>query len=113
MTGSRNIPYLGVAAHTSWAAKNGKLIPKLYAAYKEAADWVGLTSRRRSQMIVRSGNEERKAIAELVRSNERLGMNVRWASEYRRRSLRLRSRSLDRVPAFGPFDRDHLRRSEQ
>jgi len=38
-TGSRNIPYLGVAAHVAWAEKNQKLIPKLYAAYKEASEW--------------------------------------------------------------------------
>src|SRR5246500_3561463 len=28
-TGSKNIPYLGVAAHTDWAEKNKKIIPKL------------------------------------------------------------------------------------
>src|SRR3954452_18519414 len=39
-TGSRNIPYLGVASHVAWAEKNGRLIPKLYAAYREAAEWV-------------------------------------------------------------------------
>src|SRR6195256_3821606 len=39
-TGSRNIPYLGVAAHIDWVEKNEKLIPKLYAAYKAAAEWV-------------------------------------------------------------------------
>src|ERR1700743_325970 len=38
-TGSRNIPYLGVAAHIDWAEKHPALIPKLYAAYKEAAEW--------------------------------------------------------------------------
>ncbi|MBV9460348.1 MAG: ABC transporter substrate-binding protein, partial [Bradyrhizobium sp.] len=39
-TGSKNIPYLGVAAHTDWAEKNKNLIPKLYAAYREAGTWV-------------------------------------------------------------------------
>src|SRR5665213_427962 len=38
LTGSRNIPYLGVAAHIDWVEKNPKLVAKLYAAYKEAAD---------------------------------------------------------------------------
>src|SRR5229473_2923127 len=38
-TGSKNIPYLGVAAHTDWAEKNKDLIPKLYAAYREAGEW--------------------------------------------------------------------------
>src|SRR6202000_791583 len=35
-TGSKNIPYLGVAAHTDWAEQHKDLIPKLYAAYKDA-----------------------------------------------------------------------------
>src|SRR5262249_39844177 len=39
-TGSTNIPYLGVAAHVAWAEKNKELIPKLYIAYKQAAEWV-------------------------------------------------------------------------
>src|SRR3954469_7985315 len=37
--GSGNIPYLGVATHVAWAEKNARLIPKLFAAYKEAAEW--------------------------------------------------------------------------
>src|ERR1700753_2550163 len=37
-TGSRNIPYLGVAAHISWVEKNPTLVPKLYAAYKQASE---------------------------------------------------------------------------
>src|SRR4030081_937455 len=39
-TGSRNIPYLGVAAHVAWAEKKQKLVAKLYATYREAAEWV-------------------------------------------------------------------------
>ena len=35
-----HIPYLGVAAHIDWIEKNQAPIPKLYATYKEAADWV-------------------------------------------------------------------------
>src|ERR1700753_2564794 len=38
-TGSSNIPYLGVAAHVDWAEQHKALIPKLYAAYKEAGAW--------------------------------------------------------------------------
>src|SRR6201994_282387 len=38
-TGSKNIPYLGVAAHVDWAEKHKETIPKLYAAYKEAGEW--------------------------------------------------------------------------
>ena len=32
--GSRNIPYLGVAAHIGWIEKNRDAVPKLYATYK-------------------------------------------------------------------------------
>jgi ABC-type nitrate/sulfonate/bicarbonate transport system substrate-binding protein len=81
-TGSRNIPYLGVAAHTDWAEKNPKLIPKLYAAYKEAAEWVTAHPDEASKLIAAKGTpDDQKAIAELIRANDRLGMNLKWASD--------------------------------
>ncbi|HMI16683.1 MAG TPA: ABC transporter substrate-binding protein, partial [Bradyrhizobium sp.] len=54
-TGSRNIPYLGVAAHVAWAEKNQKLIPKLYAAYKEASEWVTAHPDEASKLIIPKG----------------------------------------------------------
>ncbi|HWW48504.1 MAG TPA: ABC transporter substrate-binding protein [Xanthobacteraceae bacterium] len=84
-TGSTNIPYLGVAAHVDWAEKNKNLIPKLYAAYKEAADWVAKNPDEAAKLIATKGNEEQQqAIAALIRANDRLGMNVKWASEVRK-----------------------------
>ena len=81
-TGSRNIPYLGVAAHVAWAEKNQKLIPKLYAAYKEASEWVTAHPDDASKLIAPKGTpDDQKAIAELIRANDRLGMNVQWASD--------------------------------
>jgi ABC-type nitrate/sulfonate/bicarbonate transport system substrate-binding protein len=81
-TGSRNIPYLGVAAHIDWVEKNPKLIPKLYATYKEAADWVTARPGEASKLIAAKGTpDDQKAIAELIRANDRLGMNVQWASD--------------------------------
>jgi NitT/TauT family transport system substrate-binding protein len=81
-TGSRNIPYLGVAAHVDWAEKNAKLIPKLYAAYKEAAEWVAAHPDEASKLIAPKGTpDDQKAIADLIRANDRLGMNVKWASD--------------------------------
>jgi NitT/TauT family transport system substrate-binding protein len=38
--GGSRIPYLGVAAHTDWIAKNQALVPRLHAPYKTAAQWV-------------------------------------------------------------------------
>jgi NitT/TauT family transport system substrate-binding protein len=81
-TGSRNIPYLGVAAHVDWAEKHRELIPKLYAAYKEAGSWVTAHPDEAAKLISPKGNDDdRKAIVDLIRSNDRLGMNIRTAAE--------------------------------
>lgn len=81
-TGSTNIPYLGVAAHVAWAEKNKDLIPKLYTAYKQAAEWVAKNPDDAAKLIAAKGTEDdRKAIAELIRANDRLGMNLRTAAE--------------------------------
>jgi NitT/TauT family transport system substrate-binding protein len=84
-TGSRNIPYLGVAAHVDWVEKHQNLVPKLYAAYKEAAEWVTAHPDDASKLIAAKGTpDDQKAIAELIRANDRLGMNVQWASNVAR-----------------------------
>ena len=81
-TGSRNSPYLGVAAHIDWVAKHQSLVPKLYAAYRQAAEWVAAHPDEASKLIAaRAAPEDQKAIADLIRANDRLGMNVQWASD--------------------------------
>ena len=81
-TGSKNIPYLGVAAQIDWVEKNQNLIPKLYAAYKEAGEWTAAHPDDAAKLIMAKGtDEDRKAIAELIRANDRLGMNIRTAAE--------------------------------
>ncbi|MGY3617157.1 ABC transporter substrate-binding protein [Bradyrhizobium sp. USDA 10063] len=81
MSGSANIPYLGVAAHRDWAEKHKDLIPKLYATYKQAADWVVAHPDEAATLIAGKGSAESgKAIADLIRANDRLGMNVTPAS---------------------------------
>lgn len=80
--GSRNIPYLGLAAHLDWVEKNRNLIPKLYAAYKEAGEWTIAHPDEAAKLIMAKGNDEdRKAVAELIRTNDRLGMNIRSAAD--------------------------------
>jgi ABC-type nitrate/sulfonate/bicarbonate transport system substrate-binding protein len=81
-TGTRSIPYLGVAAHADWAEKNKGLIPRLYAAYKEAGTWTAAHPDEAAKLIMAKGtDQDRKAIADLIRANERLGMNIRTAAE--------------------------------
>jgi NitT/TauT family transport system substrate-binding protein len=82
VTGSTNIPYLGVAAHTDWVEKNPGVVPKLYAAYKEAGEWTVAHPDESAKLIAPKGSgEDRKAIADLIRANDRLGMNIRTAAE--------------------------------
>jgi len=81
-TGSKNIPYLGVAAHVDWAEKHKELIPKLYAAYKEAGEWTTAHPEEAAKLIMAKGtDDDRKAIADLIRANDRLGMNIRTAAD--------------------------------
>jgi NitT/TauT family transport system substrate-binding protein len=83
--GSRSIPYLGVAAHIGWIEKNRESVPKLFATYKAAADWIAKHPDEASALIMPKGTaDDRKAIADLIRSNERLGLNVRWAADLRK-----------------------------
>jgi NitT/TauT family transport system substrate-binding protein len=101
-TGSNNIPYLGVAAHVAWAEKNPKLIPKLYAAYKEAAEWVTAHPEEASKLIAPKGTpDDQKAIADLIKSNDRLGMNLKWASDVRKEinSVYAAGKSIAFLPA--------------
>ena len=101
-TGSSSIPYLGVAAHVAWAEKNGKLIPKLFAAYKEAADWVAANPEAASKLILPKGTpDDQKAIAGLIQHNDRLGMNVKWASDLRKEinSVYAAGKSIAFLPA--------------
>src|SRR4030088_2703792 len=81
-TGSRNIPYLGVAAHVDWVEKNPKLVAKLYAAYKEASEWVTAHPEDASKLNGAKGTpDDQKAITELIRANDRLGLNVEWGAD--------------------------------
>ena len=101
-TGSRNIPYLGVAAHIDWVEKNQKLIPKLYATYKEAAEWVTAHPDEASKLIATRGSpDDQQAIAALIRANDRLGMNVQWASDVAKeiRSVYAAGKSIAFLPA--------------
>lgn len=101
-TGSSNIPYLGVAAHVAWAEKHKKLIPKLFAAYKEAAEWVAANPDAASKLIAPRGTQDdQKAISALIQHNDRLGMNVKWASDLRKEinSVYAAGRAIAFLPA--------------
>lgn len=88
-TGTTNIPYLGVAAHNEWIAKNPKLVPKLYNTYKQAADWVLANPEEASKIIVGNagGEEGQKNVTTLIRDNDRLRLGVKWAQDIQKELL--------------------------
>jgi NitT/TauT family transport system substrate-binding protein len=75
--GGERIPYLGLAAHDDWIAQNEALIPKLYATYKEAGDFIAAHPEEAAAVIApKSTPEDRAALVSLIKANDRLGMNV-------------------------------------
>ena len=75
--GGERIPYLGVAAHSDWIEQNQALIPKLYATYKEAGDFIAKHPEEAAALIApKSTPEDRAALVSLIKANDRLGMSV-------------------------------------
>jgi len=56
--GSPTIPYLGVAANIDWIEKNRPLIPRLYAAYKDAADYIIANPDKAADLISPAGTAD-------------------------------------------------------
>jgi len=80
--GGERIPYLGVAAHDDWIAANQALIPKLYATYREAGDFIAKNPEEAAKLIAPKSTEaDRAALVSLIKANDRLGMNVVPAGE--------------------------------
>jgi len=79
--GGSQIPYLGVAAHEDWIEQNQALIPKLYATYKEAGEFIAQHPEEAAELIApKATAEDRAALVSLIKANDRLGMNVVPAS---------------------------------
>jgi len=80
--GGERIPYLGVAAHSDWIEANQALIPKLYATYKEAGEFIAKNPEEAAALIApKSSPKDRAALVSLIKANDRLGMSVVPAGE--------------------------------
>jgi len=80
--GSSNIPYLGVGAHADWVAKNPDKPRRLYTIYKMAADWVTHNPDEAAPLLAKGvGPDELKAVAAMIRSNQRLALKLMPANE--------------------------------
>lgn len=84
-TGTKHIPYLGVAAHTAWVEKNPHLVPKLYNAYKDAIEWTLANPEAAAKLIIpKATPEDQKAVTDLIKENDKLGMAIAWASDVKK-----------------------------
>ncbi len=80
--GGDRIPYLGVAAHTDWIEANQALIPKLYATYKAAGEYIQQHPEESAALIApKSTPADLDALVTLIKANDRLGMSVVGASD--------------------------------
>jgi len=80
--GGERIPYLGVASHSDWIEANQAVIPKMYATYKAAADFITKNPEEAASLIApKSTAEDRAALVALIKANDRLGMAVVGAKE--------------------------------
>lgn len=84
-SGTESIPYLGVAAHDDWIKKNPQLVDKLYATFKDAADWLRANPAEGAKVITASikGADE-TVIRALIVDNGRLGLNVQRAGDMKK-----------------------------
>lgn len=83
--GGERIPYLGVAAHSDWIEQNQALIPKLFATYKEAGEFIAKNPERAAALMApKSTPEDRAALVSLIKANDRLGMSVVGADDVRK-----------------------------
>ena len=84
-TAAARIPYLGVGAHSDWADANPDKVQKLYTIYKAAVEWVQKNPDEAAPLLAKGAPpEELKAVAAMIKSNERLAMKLTKAGEIKK-----------------------------
>jgi ABC-type nitrate/sulfonate/bicarbonate transport system substrate-binding protein len=101
-TGQKNSPYLGVAAHQDWIDANKELIPRIYAAYKDAADFLKTNPDEAAKILSDKTKISADDLQQLFRE-PRLGLNVYPAGQQREAIQRVFQAGaeiayLDKVP---------------
>jgi len=75
--GTSNIPYLGLAAHRSWAQAHPDTVATLYAIYSDAAAWTARNPGPAAQIIARATPRGNAAtLQRLIEDNSRLRLHV-------------------------------------
>jgi NitT/TauT family transport system substrate-binding protein len=82
--GGSRIPYLGVAAHQDWIEQNKALVPRLYKAYQQAADWLKANPDAAAKLITPQATAaDLAALTASIRANNRLALNLSPAADVR------------------------------
>jgi ABC-type nitrate/sulfonate/bicarbonate transport system substrate-binding protein len=111
-TGQKASPYLGVAAHQDWIEANEEVIPRIYATYKDAGDFLRANPDDAANILSEKTKIAAADIAQLIREPH-LGLNIYPASQQRNAIERVfqagaEASYLDKVPA-GSIIYDGLR----
>jgi NitT/TauT family transport system substrate-binding protein len=102
-TGQKASPYLGVAAHEDWIAAHRDLVPKIYAAYRDAAQFTRANPAEAARLVGEKMKIAPADLEELIRE-PRLGLNV-YPSSRERAAMEVVFRAaqeiryIDRIPA--------------
>ena len=70
------LPYLGVDAHEEWIKENPELVQKIYDAFKDAERWIWANQDKAAKIIGEKCKVPVGAIDDLLKNNDRLGLNV-------------------------------------
>lgn len=75
--GTDVIPYLGLAAKSAWAKDNPDKVKKLYAVYRDAAQWTTDQPSKSAAIIAKAMPKgDAKTMQGLIEDNERLKLHV-------------------------------------
>lgn len=81
-TNENAFPYLGISAQQSWVEQNKTTIPKLFATYQKAAEFIKQNPQEASVLIAESLKVSAPLIQDLI-SSDRLQLNPYWATEHK------------------------------
>lgn len=81
-TSENAFPYLGISAQQAWVDQNKSVIPKLFSAYRLAAEFIKSHPKESASLIAKSLRVSGPVIEDLL-SSDRLQLNLYWAVDNR------------------------------
>jgi NitT/TauT family transport system substrate-binding protein len=81
-TKQQYMPYQGIAAHKSWIDANPQLIPRMYATYAQAVDFIMSQPAEAARIISAASKIDVKVLEDLIQAN-RPGFKMYWGGEQR------------------------------